>query len=213
MTAGNKSFLPSSAVPSGCTAECAAKGCVCVWAPKMIPTRSRLARANGHQHRLRQGGGEGLKVPSFPCCLYHMPGRLERRVHIYTLTLADLPLSCLASPHPVCYFCVPATVSGSFCLHPAPHPLHTHAFHAPTDTSISSDCVVLSGPSKYKMLIAESSPAGTGSNRIRAPCQGCSATATRQEVLLTQYIVAQHERGQKPSACSHPRVQQHIRLP
>ncbi len=38
--------------------------------------------------------------------------------------LAALP-PYLASPHPVCYSCMPATVSGLFCLHPAPHPLHT----------------------------------------------------------------------------------------
>ncbi len=41
----------------------------------------------------------------------------------------DLPPSCpaspyLASPHPVRFSYMHETVSGHFCLHPAPHPLH-----------------------------------------------------------------------------------------
>ncbi len=54
----------------------------------------------------------------------------------------DLPLSCLAppylaSPHPACYSCMLATVSGLFCLHPAPHPLLTQR-HNPSGTARSA---------------------------------------------------------------------------
>ncbi len=38
------------------------------------------------------------------------------------------PVHRLASPHPVSFSCMPATVSGSFRLHPAPHPLPTHRY-------------------------------------------------------------------------------------
>ncbi len=106
-----------------------------LWTPKATPTA--LHQLSGawpvHHHTLallarslaRSGpacaGGQPTQL-AFYFMLVPQQFEISDRDHNHRLA-ALLPCSP-RSPHPASFSCMPATVSGSICLHPALHPLH-----------------------------------------------------------------------------------------